>query len=72
MKQKQLDCCSHCQSEEGYYIKTQIRGTTQSRYNFDGSFHDEDNADIHDYLIYKDGKWAYCRKCNKRLFEVSY
>ena len=66
-----MKICPHCQSEEGYYFKTQIRGTTQSRYKFDGSFLDEENTDMHTHLSYKDSKWTYCRKCHKRLFEAS-
>lgn len=65
----QLSECPYCDSEEGYYFKTRIVGSTEERYEFDGSYHEEDNAHIHDGLTYKQGKYAYCRSCHKRLFE---
>lgn len=65
----QLDCCPHCQSTTGYYIKTQIKGYCESRFTFSGEFHEEDNADMHQGITYKYGKWAYCRDCHKRLFK---
>jgi len=64
-----MRCCPHCQSETGYYFKTRIIGSSESRYTFDGIFLEEDNADMHDSLTYKDGKYAYCRSCHKRLFK---
>lgn len=70
MEQTQLKRCPHCLSVDGYYIKTQIRGTCESRYTFDGKFSEDDNSDMHDGLSYKGGKWAYCRCCHKRLFKL--
>lgn len=64
-----LDSCPHCHSETGYYVKTQIRGATDFRYKFDGSYDEEDNGHVHDSLTYKDGKCAYCRDCHKRIFK---
>lgn len=70
MEQTKLKCCPHCSSEEGYYLKTQIRGSCESRFTFDGEFDEEGNSDMHDSLTYTDGKVAYCRTCQKRLFKV--
>ncbi|QOV11539.1 hypothetical protein [Viridibacillus arvi] len=50
MEQSQLECCPHCRSDEGYYLKTQIRGTCEERYKFDGGRFDEENSDMHDNL----------------------
>ena len=63
--------CPHCQSDTGYFIKTQIRGVSQFNYKFDGSYDEENNSGIHDSLSYKEGKYAYCRSCDKRLFKVN-
>jgi hypothetical protein len=52
MGQTQLAFCPHCQSEEGYYFKTQIKGTCESRFKFDGSILDTENSDMHDCLSY--------------------
>ena len=70
MNQKNLKCCPHCSSKEGYYLRTQIRGACDSRYKFDGTFDEQGNDDMHDHLKYEDGKVAYCRSCQKRLFKV--
>lgn len=67
-----LENCPNCQSEEGYYTKVQIRGSSEFRYKFDGTYDEEHNSHIHDGLSYKDGKYAYCRSCHKRLFRVDY
>ena len=69
MNQPQLSCCPHCHSETGYYFKTQLRGTTETNYTFDGEFDVENNGHLHDSLRYYDGKWTYCRSCHKRLFK---
>lgn len=71
MEQDQIECCPHCQSEEGYFVKTQIRGTTEFNYKFDGSYDEDHNSSIHDSLTYKEGKYAYCRTCKKRLFQLN-
>lgn len=65
----QLIECPYCESKEGYYLKTRIVGSTEERYRFDGSYHDDDNPDVHDSLSYKQGKYAYCRNCHKKLFD---
>jgi hypothetical protein len=70
MEQSHLSCCPHCQSKKGYYVKTQIRGSAEVRYTFDGIYDEEHNSDIHDSLAYKEGKYAYCRSCYKRIFKV--
>ncbi|MBO0961486.1 hypothetical protein J1P26_17405 [Neobacillus sp. MM2021_6] len=66
-----ITSCPHCHSDEGYYVKTQIKGLAEFRYKFDGSYDEEHNSDIHDSLTYTDGKYAYCRSCGKRLFKVN-
>lgn len=70
MSQTQMKNCPHCQSETGYYVKTQITGKANFRYKFNGSYDEEHNSDIHDHLDYKDSKYAYCRSCDKRLFKL--
>lgn len=71
MEHDQIECCPHCRSEEGYFVKTQIRGKCESRYKFDGQFDEDHNSDMHDGLSYKDGRYAYCRSCRKRLFQLN-
>lgn len=63
--------CPHCSSKNGYFLKTQIRGNCETRFTFDGAFDEESNSDMHDYLNYKESKYAYCRSCRKRLFVVN-
>lgn len=45
--------CPHCQSDKGYFIKTQMRGVGEFNYRFDGSYDEESNSHIHDGLTYK-------------------
>ncbi len=63
--------CPHCSSYEGYYLKTQIRGNSETRFSFDGNYDEEKNSDMHDSLKYKFSKYAYCQSCRKRLFVVN-
>ncbi|AKO92687.1 hypothetical protein BEH_11635 [Priestia filamentosa] len=61
--------CPHCHSKEGYYSKERVYGSVNWKYNFDGS--EADNSAAYDYLTTKSGKCAYCRACDKKLFNMS-
>lgn len=63
-----IEKCPHCGSGDGYYTKEQAHGNVTRYYNYDGS--DCDNGQMHDYLTYSGGKYAYCIKCDKRLFKM--
>lgn len=62
--------CQHCDSDKGFYIKTQIYGSYKETFNSDGSS-DVYNNDASDSLQEKRGKNAYCRNCNKAICKVS-
>lgn len=64
-----LDECPHCGSNEGYYTKVQISGSSIWRHNFDGSEHE--NGDFHESLSYEYSKFAYCIDCDKRIFRMA-
>lgn len=62
--------CPYCGSVE-YYIKQSFKGTCNFRIRFDGE--EVDNSDIHDNAQYKlRSKYAYCCKCNKKLFKLDW
>ncbi len=63
-----IDKCPVCGSKDGYYTKEQARGPIQLIYNFDGS--ESDNGSMYDMLTFSGGKYAYCLKCDKRLFKM--
>lgn len=60
--------CPYCGCDDEFYIKTQVSGTMNYYYNFDGTT--SDNSSSYEQLKYKDSKYAYCVDCNKRLFEI--
>lgn len=62
--------CPHCKSKDGYYTKEQVHGTVRYKFNFDGT--ESENDSMYDLLSYKGGKYAYCLRCDKRLFKMEY
>lgn len=62
------DSCKKCGSDEGVYIKEQYRGSAQMRYNFDGS--EQDNDEMYDGMVSKQGLYVYCQSCDKRVMTV--
>lgn len=63
-----IDNCPHCGSDEGFYTKVQVSGTTRYCYNYDGS--EAENSELYESCSHKGGKYAYCLKCGKRLFKM--
>lgn len=63
--------CPHCDSEDIFFIKTQIYGSVETFFNADGSYAmDGANTALHDDLDYKYGKILYCGDCRKRVGKV--
>ena len=60
-----MDCCKHCGSDDGYYVKCTYRGSGIFRGNFDGS--PAENGDMYDCLNSTPSKYVYCLHCDKRL-----
>lgn len=58
--------CPICSHNE-FYVKTHFTGNGNFYYSYDGS--DVDNSELHDGINYHSGKYAYCGKCDKRLFK---
>lgn len=56
--------CPHCESQEGFYTREQVRGTATVRYTEQGHYASE-NGHIYDYLTHSGGKNAYCLDCKK-------
>lgn len=68
---EKITCCPYCESKEGYYLKTKIKGNCETRFSFNGEYLVEENEDMHENLLYEYSKYSYCRSCHKRLFKVS-
>lgn len=66
--EKNIKSCPYCGSEE-FYIKQSFTGTCNFNLRFDGK--DTENGEMHENTEYKNtSKYAWCRECNKRLFEL--
>ena len=63
--------CPHCGNDDTFYIKSYMHGRSRSDFNFCNGEPDH-NEEMYDNLSIKQGKYAYCGQCNKRLFEMSY
>ena len=63
-----IDKCNHCGSDEGFYTKDYVVGKTQYNYKFNGE--EAENGEYYEYIKHKSSKHAYCRKCDKRLFDM--
>lgn len=64
--------CPKCGFEDGFYIKTQVTGSTRVYYGSDGNYlMDGTNSAIYDHLNHKDGKVAYCMECNRKIDSVA-
>lgn len=60
--------CPHCGNDE-FCIKERMWGVGLLNFRFDGE--EADNTGMHDGLMYKPtGKYCYCNRCGKRLFQV--
>ena len=64
-----IDSCPHCGNHYDFYTKDYIQGSTRYNYEFDGT--QAYNGELFDYLGNISGKYAYCGKCDKRLFKMS-
>lgn len=60
--------CPHCGSNDEFYIKVYVTGSTNYNIKFDGS--EADNSEHYDHLQHKESKFAYCKECDKRLFRI--
>lgn len=58
--------CPHCESQEGFYTKEQVKGTSTPHYTKEGHYATE-NGHIYDYLNHSGGKRAYCIICQKYI-----
>lgn len=58
--------CPHCGSQEGFYIKKQVRGTSITFYTNKGHFASE-NSQMYDGLTHSGGKKAFCKICDKYI-----
>jgi hypothetical protein len=63
-----ISFCPYCGSDVGYYTKDYARGMIRYFYRFDGS--EADNSGMYNLLSYRNGAYAYCAVCNKRLFRT--
>lgn len=64
-----LQECPKCGHDE-FYVKQSFKGTCDFIQRFDGE--DVDNGHMHDNTRYRYiSKYAYCNKCNKKLFEIA-
>lgn len=60
--------CPYCGHDE-YYVNYRYSGTGAYRYRFDGE--DAENGDMYDCLKGTViGKFAYCCRCEKRIFRI--
>jgi len=62
-----MNQCKYC-GHDKYYTKDYVYGSTLYFYRFDGE--EADNSDYYTRLTHKQGEYAYCAKCNKRLFRI--
>lgn len=60
-----IKCCPHCGSEDGYYTKDYISGSSYFYVKFDGS--EADNGHMYEHLTHKRGKRAYCAECDRYI-----
>lgn len=63
-----IDHCPYCGSDEGYYTKDYLCGSTRYNHNYDGT--EAENGDMYESVEVKAGKIAYCVNCDKRLFRT--
>ncbi|MCR1952985.1 hypothetical protein NSA50_18455 [Clostridium sp. DSM 100503] len=64
--------CPKCGSDDGFYIKTQVTGSTRVCYDGEGVYlMDGANSAIYDHLNHKDGKVAYCMECDRKIDSVA-
>lgn len=64
-----IDKCPHCGSDYGFYSKDYVCGSTRYYQHFDGT--EEDNSEFYSPLEHRQGKYAYCSDCDKRLFKMN-
>jgi hypothetical protein len=64
-----IDKCPHCGSDSGFYTKDYVCGSTRYYQRFDGT--EEDNSEFYSPLEHRQGKYAYCSDCNKRIFKMN-
>lgn len=60
--------CPYCGHDE-YYVHYKYSGVGAYRYRFDGE--EAENGDMYDCLkTTVIGKFAYCCRCNRRIFRI--
>lgn len=66
-KASEINQCPECGSDT-YYVNISYSGTGMCCYFFDESRHDDpDNTGLHDGVIYKEQKTAYCTDCHSKI-----
>ena len=63
-----LKCCPYCGSEE-YYIKQHATGELEWRMRFDGK-EAENEAYYEPLMVTNTSKFAWCLRCDKKLFKL--
>lgn len=58
--------CPHCESQEGFFTKEQVRGISTPYFTKEGHYAIE-NGHVYDGLIHSGGKRAYCLDCKKYI-----
>ncbi len=64
-----VDKCPFCGNDKEFYTKDYIFGSSWFIYNFNDEI-ESDNSSMYDNLSHKPGKFAYCCKCNRRIFKL--
>lgn len=62
-----IDRCPRCGGQR-VYRKENYHGSARQYENLDETV-TEDNSDYYDGIQHNLGKWWYCARCHKRLFE---
>ncbi|GAF66421.1 hypothetical protein BTS2_3322 [Bacillus sp. TS-2] len=55
--------CPHCKEQEGFYLKEQVRGSSEPHFTKEGHYANK-NGHIYESLNHSGGKRAYCMNCN--------
>ena len=64
-----IDRCPYCGSDEEYYTKDYLYGSSYCYHCFNGA--ESDNAGLYDLIRHRKGKYAYCVNCGRRLFKIN-
>ncbi|MEJ3719292.1 hypothetical protein WGM54_14830 [Paenibacillus polymyxa] len=69
MNRAPIDNCPYCDSDDGYYTKDYVMGRTRYNYHFNGT--EAENGEYYEHLKHKNGKVAYCKNCDKKIFNLA-